>query len=100
MRKLSRHEAIQAGCFHPTGSFVRFEIEEIEQSVADRLDQQMSKYPNNLAIKAGDHQMMYDELNTNANRLAHALLDERGGGEGTIALLLKQGPKAIASIRN
>ena len=32
--------------------------------------------------EVGDHQMTYDELNTDANRLAHALLDEQGeGGE-------------------
>jgi non-ribosomal peptide synthetase component F len=50
--------------------------------------------------EVGDHQMTYDELNTDANRLAHALLDERGEGEETVALFLRQGPKAIASMHN
>jgi len=44
--------------------------------------------------------MTYDELNTDANRLAHALLDERGEGEEMIALIIKQRSKAIASMHN
>ena len=48
--------------------------------------------------EVGDHQMTYDELNTDANRLAHALLDEQEESKETVALILKQGPKAIVSM--
>ena len=44
-------QAIRAKCFHPTGTFIEFEKEEIEQSIPDRFEEQVSKYPNRLAVK-------------------------------------------------
>ena len=44
-------QAIRDRCFHPTGKFVEFEKDEIEQSIPDRFEEQVRKYPQRLAVK-------------------------------------------------
>ncbi len=82
----------------PTNDFIEFRTEEIEQSVPDRFEQQVRKYPDKLAVKSGSHQFTYDELNRIANRVAWAILDQRGEGEEPIALLFEHGISLIAAI--
>jgi len=48
-------QAIRARCFHPSGSFVEFRKEEVEQSVPSRFEQMVRKYPDRLAIKTHIH---------------------------------------------
>ena len=36
-------EAIRAKCFHPTGTFIEFKKEEIEQSIPDRFEEQVRR---------------------------------------------------------
>jgi non-ribosomal peptide synthetase component F len=69
-------EAIRAKCFHPSGSFVEFKKEEIEQSIPDRFERQVARYPDRIAVKTRGHTFTYDELNRAANRVAHAILDQ------------------------
>jgi len=38
-------EAIRAKCFHPTGTFVEFKKEEIEQSIPERFEKIVRQYP-------------------------------------------------------
>ena len=47
-------EAIRARCFHPTGTFVEFKKEEIEQSIPVRFEKIVAEYPHGLAVKDGD----------------------------------------------
>lgn len=35
-------EAIQAKCFHPSGTFVEFPTEEVEQSIPERFEKLLS----------------------------------------------------------
>ena len=37
-------EAIRAKCFHPTGTFVEFKEEDIDQSIPERFEQMVAKY--------------------------------------------------------
>ena len=90
--------AIQDKCFHPTGRFVEFKREEIEQSIPDRFEQQVAKHPDRLAVKTKSHQFTYDELNKAANRVARAILAQRGEGNEPVALLLEQGAALIAAL--
>jgi len=90
-------EAIRAKCFHPTGKFIEFKKEEIEQSIPDRFEQQAVKYPDRLAVKTRNHQLSYDALNKAANRVARAILAQRGGGEEPIALLLEHDAPMIVA---
>ena len=94
----SSQQAIQAKCFHPSGTFVEFKKEEIEQSIPDRFEQQVAKYPDRIAVKTRSHELTYDELNKAANRVAQAILAQRGEGEEPIALLFEQGAQLITTI--
>jgi amino acid adenylation domain-containing protein len=86
---VSRQQSIRAKCFHPTGRFVEFKKEEIEQSIPDRFEKIVRMHPDRLAVKTRNHQFTYDELNKAANRVAHAILAQRGKEEEPIALILE-----------
>ena len=90
-------QAIRDKCFHPSGTFVEFKKEEVEQSIGHRFEDQVRKYPNRLAIKTGSHKLTYDQANKTANRLAHTILAQRGKGQEPIALLLEQGAALSAT---
>ena len=107
MSGLSRHtvdippqqQAIRDKCFHPTGTFIEFKTEEVEQSIANRFEEQVRRYPERLAVKTREHQMTYDELNNASNRLAHAILAQRGVGSEPVPLLLEHGaPLVVATL--
>jgi hypothetical protein len=49
-----RH-AIRDKCFHPSGTFIKFRREEIEQSIPDRFEQIVRKHPDRLAVKTRTH---------------------------------------------
>ena len=93
-----QQQAIRDKCFHPTGTFIEFKKEEIEQSIPDRFEAQVRRNPDHLALKARDHAMTYDELNRAANRVAHAILAQTGEGPEPIALLFEQGVQAIVAM--
>src|SRR5215210_4539118 len=83
---------------HPTNAFIQFEHEETEQSIPQRFEQQVSRYPDRLAVKTRNHQLSYAALNKVANRVARALLAQRGAGAESIALLLEHDAAMIAAI--
>src|SRR5262245_5453282 len=91
-------QAIRAKCFHPTGHFMPFTKEAIEQSIPARFEQQVRRYASRLAIKTRDQALTYAELNEAANRLAHAILARRGEGQEPIALLFAKGVPLIVAI--
>ncbi len=94
----SRQALIQAKCFHPEGGFVPFERSEIEQSIAARFESQVVNYPDHLAIRDWGTTLTYAQLNQAANRVAHAILDQLGEGEETVALYLGHNYKMIVAI--
>ncbi|MFQ5852527.1 MAG: amino acid adenylation domain-containing protein [Candidatus Binatia bacterium] len=96
--KIKADDTIRAQCFHPSGTFVEFKKEEIEQSIPDRFEQMVQTYPNRLAVKTKTCALTYEQLNQAANRVAHAILAERGEGEEPVALLFEQGASVIAAI--
>lgn len=93
-----RQQAIQARCFHPTGDWIEFQAAEIEQSIVSRFEQIAALYPNHLAVKMGNEQLTYNELNQAANRLARAILAQCGVGAEPVLFLLEQGVQAMVSI--
>ena len=88
-----RQQAIRDKCFHPTGTFVEFKKEEIEQSIPDRFEEQVRRYPERLAVKTRKEELTYDELNIAANRVAHTMLDQGVAGNERVAFLLEQAPR-------
>jgi amino acid adenylation domain-containing protein len=91
-------EAIRAKCFHPSGTFIEFKKEQIDQSITARFEQQVRRYPHRLAVKTTSHKLTYEALNQAANCVARAILAQRETGEEPVALLLQQGAPIIASI--
>src|SRR5439155_10045255 len=82
----------------PTNRFIAFRKEEIEQSVPERFEQQVARYPDRLAVRDRRHEFTYAELNVAANRIAHAVLARCGEGEEPIALLFEHGAPVIAAL--
>ena len=76
-------QAIRNKCFHPSGSFVEFSEEEIEQSIPERFEKIVQRYPDQLAVKMGDCALAYTELNKAANRMRERL-ECRGSQPGPI----------------
>ncbi|MFC1716326.1 AMP-binding protein [Candidatus Poribacteria bacterium] len=98
MSDLSRNEAIIARHMGPDSSFARFRKEDVEQSIPERFRQQVAKYPDRIAVKTKNYQLTYRELNEAANRMAQAILAQRGEGEEPIALLLEHGTPLITGL--
>ena len=90
-------QAIRAKCFHPSGTFVEFPKEEIEQSIPERFEKIVSRYPDRIAIKLGEQSLTYAELNAKANRLAHSIVDWLGDEAEPVAILLETGPTLMAA---
>jgi surfactin family lipopeptide synthetase A len=55
-------------------AFVPFKQEDVEQSIPDRFEQQVSRFPDRPAISARSHRLTYEELNQAANRVARSIL--------------------------
>jgi non-ribosomal peptide synthetase component F len=91
-------QVIRANCFHPTGSFLEFNEEEVEQTIPQRFEKIVRQYPSRIAFKATHQGSTYLELNANANRLAWALLARQGKKTELIALLLEKDVAQIAAM--
>lgn len=72
----------------PTNDFVPFTKDDCEQSVAQRFETIVDRYPHQLAIKTKHQSVSYDELNQSANRLASAILAKLGTAPKPVALLI------------
>jgi amino acid adenylation domain-containing protein len=81
-------QAIRDKCFHPTGTFVEFPKEDVEQSIPERFEKIVLTYTDRIAVKTKERQFSYEQLNKQANRLAHDLLARRGAVQEPVALFL------------
>ena len=91
-------QAIRDKCFHPSGTFVEFPIEDVKTSIPARFEKIVQRYPEYTAIKTGERVVTYAELNGIANRLARVML-ARGGSDGKpVALLFEKGVEQIAAM--
>ena len=91
-------QAARAKCFHPTGTFIPFPTEALEQSVPARFVQQVHRSPHRLAVKTRRHTLTYEALNTTANQVAQAILTLRPPGEEPVVVLLEHDAPLIAAI--
>ena len=85
-------------CFHPSGLFVEFPKEEIEQSIPERFEKIVRLYPDRIAVKTKSRTLTYKDLNQQANSVSHALLKERGKMAEPIAVMIEHGAEIIAAI--
>jgi non-ribosomal peptide synthetase component F len=91
-------QAIRAKCVHPTGTFVPFVPAALEQSISTRFEQQVHRYPAQLAVKTPTQAFTYAALNSLANRVAGAILAQQEEGHAPIGLLCDQGALGIAAL--
>ena len=91
-------EAIRAKCFHPSGTFFEFPLEDVETSIPERFEKIVRLYPDQIAIKSPKYELNYAALDQWANRIAHVLLAHSAKQEEPIALLLGTDAPAIATL--
>ena len=48
----AEQQAIRDKCFHPSGTFVEFAKEEIEQSIPERFEKIVARFPDHIAVKS------------------------------------------------
>ena len=94
----AQQNVIRAKAVHPSGSFIEFKKEEIEQSVSDRFEKQVRLYPNRTAVRALAKHVTYDALNRNANRVARAIQEQLGEGAEPIAIMVEQGTSIVSAM--
>ena len=90
-------QAIRAKCFHPSGTFVEFPIEDVETSIPARFEKMVRMYPNHLAFKIVDKAATYAEISALANQFAHELVDKLGLGSEPVGILLENGVELLAA---
>jgi nonribosomal peptide synthetase DhbF len=91
-------EHVRARCFHPSGTFVEFSKDEIEQSITERFEKIARRFPDRTAVESRLHRLTYSELNRGANKTAHAVLSTCGRDHGSIAVLMEHDAPVIGAI--
>jgi amino acid adenylation domain-containing protein len=91
-------QAIRSRCFHPSGSFIEFKKEDVEQSIPDRFEQVVCRYPERIAVKMENHVLTYSELNAAANRVGRAILKQQGDQAEPVGLLFEKGAPLMVSM--
>jgi non-ribosomal peptide synthetase component F len=91
-------QAIRDRCFHPTGTFVEFPKEEVEQSIPERFEKIVQRYPGRLAVKTRTEILTYAQLNNTANWLAQRILTVRGRGAEPIGVLVSKKTALVCAI--
>jgi amino acid adenylation domain-containing protein len=98
MRLPLEQEAIRGKCFHPSGKFVEFPKQDVETSIPKRFEKIAGQFPDRVAVTMRNRTLTYQELNQAANRLAHAILAQRGETQEPIALLMDHDIPLIVAI--
>ena len=87
---------IRDRCYHPSGTFVEFKRDDVEQSIPARFERIVARYPDRLAVQSETQTLTYEELNACANSVADAILNRVGGKKKTIAFLMERGKEGRA----
>jgi amino acid adenylation domain-containing protein len=82
----------------PPIDFQPFAPDEVEQSVPDRFERQVDRFPDRVAVVDRGGSWTYARLNAAANAIAQAVLARRGPTEEPVGLLLDESAMLIAAI--
>ena len=91
-------QAIWDACFRRTPAFVPFSKDQVEQSIPQRFEKIVQLFPNRAAITMLDQTLTYAELNTTANRLGRAILNQQGSEADPVGLLFEKGFALMAAM--
>jgi len=75
----------------------QFALSPTQQTIPDRLEEFVQRYPSRIAFKSKKETLTWDTLNQSANRVARAILGMCESRDRPIALLVDQGASIIAS---
>jgi amino acid adenylation domain-containing protein len=89
------NQKVGAQCSSP---FTRIKREDFEQSIAKRFEQQVSLFPERIAIKLSNQTFNYSELNRLANRAAHLVLSRTESKNTPIAINIDDDVSAIIAV--
>lgn len=79
----------------PTNTFTPFEDEEIAQTIINRFESQVKKYPNHIAVHAKGNDFTYTELNNLATTLAFKIDKENSKKSKRVALLVSHTESSV-----
>jgi len=82
----------------PPPGFVEFRLEELDQAIPARFEQQVARFPDRAAVQAGGRTLTYHGLNHAANRVARAILAERGTAGEPVVLVVAHPAAAVTGI--
>jgi len=94
----SEQQAIRAKCAHPSGSFVEFPRDALEQSIPQRFEAIARRYPDRTALKDQQRSWSYEELDAIANRLSRRVLERFGEANEPAAILIRHGAAPVVAI--
>ncbi|MEH1824947.1 MAG: non-ribosomal peptide synthase/polyketide synthase [Nostoc sp.] len=83
---------------HPSNPFIEFHKQDIEQSIPARFQEQVRKYPHNIAVHTKNYRWTYSELNSRANQVAQVILQQSTFAEARVALLFEHDAPMIVGI--
>lgn len=81
---------------HLIGTWAEFRLEDVEQSVASRFEQQVARYGNRVAVKRDALTLTYRQLNAQANQIGRIITTIPNAQ--AVSLLLDNDEQMIASI--
>ena len=82
----------------PANPYVSFSMEAIEQSLGMRFEEQVKRYPTQIAVKTLTHEWTYAELERRANGIARRILRICPDEECRVALLLEHDAPMVAAM--
>ena len=91
-------QAIRDKCFHPSGTFVEFPLEDVETSIAARFEKIAIQFPNRIAVQRGGDVWTYARLNYISNQIARITLARLRSQGQPVVLLFAHQPPIVAAI--
>jgi len=91
-------QTIRDRCFHPSGTFVEFTKEAIEQSIPDRFEKIANQFPHRIAVQSGADVLTYAQLNLISNQIARTILSCLRSPGQPVELLFGHQPPMVAAI--
>src|SRR5882724_3018426 len=82
----------------PSNEFVSFEPEQLAQTLIERFEKIVHRYPHHVAVKIGEMAITYAELNAMSNRVARAIVAARSSAPEPIGLFFATGVAQIAAV--
>lgn len=72
---------IKGNTVKPGNDYLEFKKQDIHQSIAQRFEEQVNRYPDQVAVKTHTQSLSYHSLNLFANRVAHTITAACSGRE-------------------